>query len=361
MYSVIKSLKKVLIIGLLAVMLVLSLSACANDNDNDNDNDSVHNGVSDEQVVKTTTTVKLLESGLSAVRFDGDYYFDEFILNGGASSDSEVVGFLSGKIGTRFSFSGNPFGCSTLAVPSDNGYIFGRNFDWYACDALIVESHSDGEYASISTVNTNFISGINFSSLPDSAKAMIALYAPIDGMNEKGLAVSVNMISDGRNINQSTSKPDLTTTTAVRLLLNRAANVDEAVELLQSYDLHASMGYMIHFALADNAGNSVTVEYINNEISVVETKVVTNFYLSDNAPSAPDYTQAHTRYNTLIERINSKTTFTANDVRDALNSVSRHNYGGGETTEWSAVYELGTGRATYYHREKYNKGYTFEL
>ena len=38
-------------------------------------------------------------------------------------------------------------------------------------------------------------------------------------MNEKGLAVSVNMIRDNASINQNTDKPDLTTTTAVRLLL----------------------------------------------------------------------------------------------------------------------------------------------
>ena len=343
-------------------MLVFSLLFFTGCSPQRNEGDSGDNDTSGSgQVIENTNTVNLLESGLSAVRFDGNYYFDDFLTNGGASSDSEVVAFLSGKLGANFSFSGNPFGCSTLAVPSESGYIFGRNFDWYTCNAMIVESHSEGEYSSISTVNTNFISGINFATLPDSAKAMIALYAPIDGMNEKGLAVSVNMISDGRNINQATEKPDITTTTAVRLLLNRAANVNEAVELLQSYDLHASMGYMIHFAIADNDGNSVTVEYIDNNISVVGTKVVTNFYLSDNAPSAPDYTQAHTRYNTLIDKIDSLSTFTANDVRDALDSVSRHNFGGGETTEWSAVYELNSGRATYYHREKFDKGYIFEL
>ena len=39
-------------------------------------------------------------------------------------------------------------------------------------------------------------------------------------MNEKGLAVSVNMIQDSEDINQDTAKPDITTTTAIRLLLD---------------------------------------------------------------------------------------------------------------------------------------------
>ncbi len=325
-------------LGIVILSFVCAVSCCTACSNNtpsgDNGNADTGNGNADnDTVIETTATVNRLESGLSAVRFDGDYYFDEFLSNGGASSDGAVVNFLSEKIGARFAFDGNPFGCSTLAVPSQNGYIFGRNFDWYTCDALIVESHSEGEYASISTVNTNFISGIDFSDLSDSAKSMIALYAPIDGMNEKGLAVSVNMISDGRNIDQTTEKADITTTTAIRLLLNKAANVTEAVELLCEYDLHASMGYMVHFAIADNSGNSVCVEYIDNQISVTESKVVTNFYLAENAPTAPDYTQAHIRYNTLTDEVNGKQSFTANDVKDALSSVSRKNYGGSETTE----------------------------
>ena len=62
--------------------------------------------------------------------------------------------------------------------------------------------------------------------------AFVSLYAPLDGMNEKGLAVSVNMIQDSPGISQDSGKPALTTTTAVRLLFDRAADVEEALELL---------------------------------------------------------------------------------------------------------------------------------
>lgn len=63
-------------------------------------------------------------------------------------------------------------------------------------------------------------------------------------MNEEGLAVSVNMIQDSDTIEQNTDRPDITTTTAIRLLLNQAGNVEEALELLEQYDMHASMGMM---------------------------------------------------------------------------------------------------------------------
>ena len=63
---------------------------------------------------------------------------------------------------------------------------------------MIVSSLPENGYASISTVNTDFIrmSGLKLSDLPDAVQAMICLYASLDGMNEKGLAVSVNMIQD---------------------------------------------------------------------------------------------------------------------------------------------------------------------
>ena len=99
-------------------------------------------------------------------------------------------------------------------------------------------------------------------------------------MNENGLAVSVNMIQDSDTIEQETGKPDLTTTTAIRLLLDKAADVEEALELLEQYDLHASMGMMVHFALADATGRSVVVEYVENQMVVTDTPVVTIFHLA---------------------------------------------------------------------------------
>ncbi len=312
--------------------------------------------------IDLTSEEAALTDHLSAIRFEGDDFFDAFLESGGASADSDVVAFLVGRLGTSgLSFGGNPFGCSTLAAESPQGErIFGRNFDWNHCDALIVKSIPESGYASISTVNTGFIQGISFSSLPDEAKALIALYAPLDGMNEKGLTVSVNMISDGSTISQNTGKPGITTTTAIRLLLNEAATVDEAVELLKEYDFHASMNFMVHLAIADADGNSVVVEYINNEMSIVETPVVTNFYLTEGEKYGIGTQQSHTRYDILQERLRQGT-MTMEDVRDALSSVSKGSFGEFESTEWSIVFNQTTGEVHYYHRENYDTRYTFTV
>ena len=314
-------------------------------------------------VISQITT---LESGLSSASSSGDDGFEAFLAQGGASSDADMTQFLASRLLADVAVNGSSFGCSTLTVSSPDGHqLFGRNFDWQTCSALVVTSKPSQGYASISTVNLGFISqaggSLNQMLEQNDIRVLAALYAPLDGMNEKGLAVSVNMIQDNASINQNTDKPDLTTTTAVRLLLNKAASVDEALDLLRQYDLHASMGMMIHFALADTTGKGVVVEYINNEMVVTETPVVTNFYLAEGAKHGIGTQQSHERYNILTQTLADHPTMTMEDVRDAMDSVSKDDFNEFESTEWSAVFDPNTGTAYYYHRENYENRYTFSI
>ena len=322
-------------------------------------------------LISPTSEIVELENGFSAVRYDGDYGFDQFLAGGGASSDGEVVEYLANNLLSDLNLGdllGGIFGCSTIAVQSPEGdALFGRNFDWENCEAMVVEAHPENGYASLSTVNMDFITqnvggGIVGMALNlDEVKTLAALYAPLDGMNEAGLAVSVNMIQDSAVIEQNTEKPDITTTTAIRLLLDRAGNVDEALELLGQYDLHGSMGMMVHFAIADSTGRSVAVEYVDNEMVVTETPVLTNFYLAEGEKYGIGTEQSHKRYDILMSRLEQAPEMGMEDVRDALDSVSKDNFGEFESTEWSIVMNLSTGEARYYHRENYSQNYTFRL
>ena len=319
-------------------------------------------------LVTPTEDITKLEEGLSIVRYEGDYGFDGFLEQGGADSDEGVVSYVSSQIMENLPgllFGGNPFGCSTLSVQgADGGNLFGRNFDWDTCNSLIISAKPENGYASVSTVNMDFIQagGVDISKLPDRVQAAVGLYAPLDGMNEEGLAVSVNMIQDSETINQNTGKPDLTTTTAVRLLLDRAADVDEAVELLEQYDLHASMNMMVHFPLSDASGRSVVVEYVNNEMTVTETQAVTNFYLTEGEKYGIGTSQSHERYEILQQTLAEQESMTEAEVRDALDSVSKDNFGDEfSSTEWSIVMNQETKEMTYFHRENYENGYTVRV
>ena len=370
--------KKTFAVFLSVAMLMAVLGGCGQAQDRTDsgeaqgtDGDSVAetNTAEEYALISLTSEITELEDGFFAVRYEGDDGFDEFLAQGGASSDSEVVAYLSEHLlsGFGLGFLGDIFGCSTIAAVSPEGEaLFGRNFDWNTCEAMVVASVPENGYASISTVNMDFITqnagGVVSAALRlDEVRTLAALYAPLDGMNEAGLAVSVNMIQDNATIEQDTGKPNITTTTAVRLLLNQAADVDEALEFLSQYDLHASMGMMIHFALSDRTGHSVVVEYIDNEMVVTETPIVTNFYLAEGEKYGIGTEQSHERYEILTERLADSEFLNITDMRDALDSVSKDNFEEFASTEWSTVFNLDTGIAHYWHRENYEKQYTFAI
>ncbi len=321
--------------------------------------------------IQAAASVRKLEDGLYAMDYHGDYNLERFLAQGGADSDLAVADFviqdaLHGLIDLHLrDIQSSPFGCSTLAVRNREGHaLFGRNFDWGTCTAYIVTTRPAGGYASVSTVNMDFLTkGLGLSDGPLTRFLSVAApYAPMDGMNEKGLCVAVLMIQDSPGFQQDEGRPDLTTTTAVRVLLDKAANVEEALALLEQYDLHASAGMMVHFALADAAGRSVAVEYIDGQMSVIETPVVTNFYLTPGEKQGIGTEESKIRYEILNQRLAEQSAMELDDVRDALDRVSKHNFDSVyASTEWSIVYDQTDGLIRYYHRENYEKVYPLDL
>ena len=323
-----------------------------------------------------TSRIQKIKKNLSVVEYSGDYAFDEFLKNGGASGDREVLSFITRRLlasGNRsrevdgLAFSESAFGCSTFTIKdakNENHFLTGRNFDWQKCDALIVVARPSRGYDSISTVNVDFIksgSGAARGFLKDEVLAFASLYAPLDGMNEKGLCVAVNMISDSATINQRSERDDITTTTAIRLLLDKAATVDEAISLLQKYDMHASMNYMVHFFVSDVSGKSVAVEYVDNEMSVIETPILTNFYLTQGRKFGVGTSQSHTRFKILEKALEKHSAMNVAQAKDVLESVAKKNFTGFESTEWSIVFDRENLCANYCHREKFSTVYKIAL
>lgn len=349
---------------LLAIAAALLLSGCGGTGEDKPASQQPASSSADtvNVIVEASAIETQLAPGLSVVRYEGGYGFDDFLSQGGAASDAQVVEFLSSYLGGAVPpLQTEGFGCSALSVSSPEGHaLFGRNFDWNACEALIVQAAPPEGYASISTVNMGFL-GNYLDKFPAQARTLAALYAPLDGMNDQGLCVAVLMIQDHASISQDAGKSDLTTTTAVRLLLDKAADVEEALALLEQYDLHSSMGMMVHFALADADGNSVAVEYIGDKMVVMGTPILTNFYLAEGEKQGVGTAQSHTRFDILTDALAQSPSMTLEQLRDAMDSVSKDNFGEFESTEWTVAYDQSTGEVRYYHRENYETAYLFQV
>lgn len=302
-------------------------------------------------VSKEAGLVKI-EDDLSTAVYRGSYGFEEFLAHGGASTEAEIFQFLmtmlNNPTGLRFSIDG--LGCSTMQAPGKDGYFFGRNFDWNRCNVLFLTSYPDEGYASVSTVNTDFITALgNGGTLTDEQLILAAHYAPLDGMNEKGLCVSINLLPEGMELKQETGKTNLTITSAIRLMLNKAATVDEAIELLKQYDLSTGMNMVIHYMISDAQGKSVCVEFIDNVIHVTDAKVMTNHYLTPGEYYEQSRSQSSfDRYNKLAAALKNTPVMAYTDVRRAMMDAA---YG----TVWTVIYDQQTMTAYYHHTNTFFK------
>lgn len=297
---------------------------------------------------------------------ENDYHFDEFLEAGGASSDGEVSDFLTEHISKGFyktNVENKGAGCSTISAKTpEDSHVWGRNYDWYSSVPIIVKSEPKVGYASIAACDFQNITG-NPEVLPESfiykMLAIASVYVPMDGVNEAGLCVADLEVNEGGMKEVDTEKPDLTITTAIRLLLNRAATVEEAVELLKGYDIHSSAGISHHLSISDGTGASVSVEFVEGEMVVVDTNCVTNFNLA-NGDTLAGGESAKKRYERLSAIWEEKDgILSREEVRDALSQVTQSN--GEWTTQWSLVYDQDSQRAEYYFGGEFEEGISFEV
>lgn len=303
--------------------------------------------------LKTLGTIEKIDDyPLYTMDYAADYGLDEFLEQGGASNDAELIDFVVSRLlkGLPIQIELPDLACSTFNAETPEGEaLFARNFDLEFSPGMMVRTTPKDGYASISMVNLAFI-GYGEDKLPeDFASSIVSLaapFAPLDGVNEKGLAVGVLLI-DTEATHQETERVDITTTTAIRLMLDRCATVDEAVDLLSQYDMHASGNRCYHFQIADASGDSVVVEYIDNEMRLVEPgeegyQAATNFLLT---PGDYDFGGGQDRYETVMSALDAADgVMTEQAAMDTLQSVSREvkirDNGEVFQTQWSVVYNL---------------------
>ena len=315
--------------------------------------------------IKAANSIEKLNDGLYYMEYEGDYGFDEFISNGGAENQADLVNYLvffmsGGFVELEKEEVSFDFGCSTLTTKSsDSSYVMGRNFDYTGANsrAMIIHTKPENGYESYSTTWLDFL-GFGEDFVPESMKdrymSLASVYVPLDGINEKGLCVADLINGDDELTSQNTDKVDVTTTTAIRLLLDKAANVDEAITLLKQYDMHSDIGRSHHLSICDSSGRSVVVEYIDNEMIITDTPVVTNHYLSEGEKFGIGNEESHKRYAKLMEK--SENTLSREDMAKCMSDVSYEN-----ETQWSVVYDIENLELDFYFRRQFDNPLTFTV
>ncbi len=313
------------------------------------------------------TSIRQVAPDLYEMTYRGDYGVREYMAQGGVHSDEELRPFLQSFLSHGWLRADAPqvkardFGCSTLCapLPDGEGYIFGRNFDWAKKGrTLIIRTFPDEGYASVSTSNLDFLNmsvPVETSDIMARMPALAAIYVPVDGMNEKGLMVADLFAGDKETTTQERGNLAVTTTTAIRLLLDKAATTDEAIDMLASWDMHSSIDWAHHLAIADAEGHAVVVEWIGNEMIVTETPAVTNHYISPLRPHV-GIGATEARRDTLCARLDRLQAMTPADMAQLLEDVAFEDY-----TDWSIVFCPAHLSATYYYRTDFTTPYIYQL
>lgn len=175
------------------------------------------------------------------------------------------------------------YGCSAFSVTDTEGHVLmGRNYDFDSnSSAMLAFCAPKNGYRSVSTVALDHLDANRLSGIVQKVSTLAAPFICLDGMNEKGVSVCVLWV-DSVPTAQKTEKPDIFTTLAIRLILDRAATTQEAVDLLLSYDMFAVSGGDYHFYITDASGDGRVVEYDphseTREIVDIPVRTATNFY-----------------------------------------------------------------------------------
>ena len=241
---------------------------------------------------QTLSTLKQVDENLWIMQYRCDYGLRE-LLQAGSKDLLGTVRFLQRQVDYPFLFP-DPFkqagGCSAFSVVNEAGEpLMGRNFDYKQAPVLVVWTAPEDGYKSVAAVDhTMMLHGMKHLTLGGAKKPMrvlVAPYASMDGVNEKGLACAILQIK-AKPTKQNTGKTPIMTSVALRAALDTCATVEEAIRLFSSYDMHDLLGVAYHYAFADASGDSAVVEYVDNEMHVLRQEtpydplVATNYFLT---------------------------------------------------------------------------------
>lgn len=204
----------------------------------------------------------------------GNYYMDDFIEANGSYNNKDLSNFLNGYTSKNLlpvkeiEINEMKTTSSSVTFNENNETILATNSISNTNSTLIVQTNSTNAYKSISTVNLGYFGVTTELEFFDKTIGNAAVYLPSNGINEKGLSVSLTYNDEITNdISYSnTSAIDINELTLVRMLLDNCETVDDAIKVLKYdnplYDIF--LAFDKHFTI-NVVDSSHTVTFTSSE------------------------------------------------------------------------------------------------
>jgi len=262
--------------------------------------------------IATLRSIKTVEGNeyLYMVEYKAAYDLDE-VIEKDIAANAELLNYIIGRIGK-----GLPIKIKSSQVADENGetstinctsfqaaqadgegFWFGRNYDYFKNPTMVTVSHPKKGYASIACSDMSHF-GYSLDKLPTSfatkLNCLASIYAPVDGINEKGLCTSIMALPKQAAQQDTPNKHKVGTSIIMRLWLDRCATVKEALELLETVDVQhdAKVGSGYHYMVADANGDCAVVEFDKEnkwKTMIVRKASDTNYMLVTNHLLSPKY------------------------------------------------------------------------
>jgi hypothetical protein len=295
--------------------------------------------LTEDEIATLSSLEKIDHYPLYTMRFHGDY--DQYRDRGSA-------------------LAGPKWACSLFAAMGDTeGMVYGRNFDWQYSPALLLFTDPPDGYASVSMVDIAYlieqVESLADLPLAEREALLAAPFWPFDGMNEHGLVVGMAAVDESKTP-YDPEKETINSLAIMREILDHARDVDEAVTVIESYNIAWDGGPAVHYLIADASGRAVLVEFHEGEMFIISNQ--TPYHLATNHPRAT--TSDHGgcwRYAALDTQLTeTEGRLSPQEAMDLLEVVSQRG-----STQWSIVYGFSTGDVYVAMGEAYNTVHTLHL
>jgi hypothetical protein len=235
--------------------------------------------------------------------------------------------------------------CSLFAALADpEAMVYGRSFDWHYSPAVLLFTNPPDGYASVSMVDiAYFFTASEARALADlpleERKPLLnAPFWPFDGMNEHGLVVGMAAVPDSPQPYEA-GKTVVDSLQIIREMLDHARNLDEAIAIMDAYNISWEGGPPLHYLIADASGRAVLVEFYEGARVLIPNEAnwhtATNFLRS--ATGGTGQGQCW-RFDRIYQRLDETGgQLSPEDAVELLSRVAQEN------TQWSIVYGISTG------------------
>ena len=332
---------KIILLSLLALVVVCAVAFCC-----------VY--WSRFQTLSSVEKLTDYDDGYNVYRMNVDYDYDlDAVVARGITDDQSALDAVIKEALPLLPVSVKvpSFGCTAFTLKDTDGDVhMGRNYDFSLnTSAMVVYCAPKNGYKSVALAALDNL-GANDpqSGLKAKMASLAAPFVCLDGMNEKGVSIAV-LTLDSKPVRQDNGKPDISTTMGIRLVLDRAATTQEAVDLLDSYDMKALDGRDYHLYITDASGDGRIIEYDCEDESrpmvATKTDIITNFFYIYKDKVLPNqkngiYGHGRERYDAVEQVFAAETQPTVQTVWTALQAAAQEPNPNDITsnTQWSLNY-----------------------